>query len=67
MANEVKSLTTTLDDLIAPIVAEAQFVASEQSIMRNLVKNFNVPMNTGKVLQVPNLPSPKCGGFNRSR
>lgn len=57
MAGEIKSLTTTLDDLIAPIVAEAQFVASEQSIMRNLVKNFNVPMNTGKVLQVPIYPA----------
>lgn len=56
MANEIKSLTTTLDDLIAPIVAEAQFVAAERSIMRNLVKTFNVPMNTGKVLQVPKYP-----------
>ena len=57
MAGEIKSLTTTLDDLIAPIVAEAQFVASDQSIMRNLVKNFNVPMNTGNVLQVPIYPA----------
>lgn len=56
MANEIKSLTSTLDDLIAPIVAEAQFVAAERSIMRNLVKTFNVPMNTGKVLQVPKYP-----------
>jgi N4-gp56 family major capsid protein len=56
MANEIKSLTTTLDDLIAPIVAEAQFVAAERSIMRNLVKNFTIPANSGKVLQVPIYP-----------
>ena len=52
----IKSTTTTLDDLIAPIVAEAQFVAAEKSIMRGLVKNFTVPANTGKVLQVPIYP-----------
>tara|TARA_X000000950_G_scaffold198320_1_gene238859 strand:- start:1038 stop:1904 length:867 start_codon:yes stop_codon:yes gene_type:complete len=56
MSGEIKSLTSTLDDLIAPIVAEAQFVAAEQSIMRNLVKTFAVPMNSGKVLQVPKYP-----------
>jgi N4-gp56 family major capsid protein len=56
MAGEIKSLTTTLDDLIAPIVAEAQFVAAERSIMRNLVKNFTIPANSGKVLQVPIYP-----------
>ena len=57
MAGEIKSTTTTLDDLIAPIVAEAQFVAAEKSIMRGLVKNFTVPANTGKVLQVPIYPT----------
>jgi N4-gp56 family major capsid protein len=56
MAGEIKSTTSTLDDLIAPIVAEAQFVAAEKSIMRGLVKNFTVPANTGKVLQVPIYP-----------
>ena len=57
MAGEIVSTTTTLDDLIAPIVAEAQFVAAEKSIMRGLVKNFTVPANTGKVLQVPIYPT----------
>ena len=56
MAGEIKSTTTTLDDLIAPIVAEAQFVAAERSIMRGLVKQFNIPANSGKVLQVPIYP-----------
>ena len=56
MTAEIKSTTSTLDDLIAPIVAEAQFVAAEKSIMRGLVKNFTVPANTGKVLQVPIYP-----------
>ena len=51
MANE--STTTTLNDLIAPIVQEAMFVASETAIMPGLVKVFNVPANAGKVLQVP--------------
>ena len=51
MAGEIKSLTSTLDDLLAPIVQEAMFVASERSVMRNLVKNFPVPRNAGKVLQ----------------
>jgi len=45
--------TSSLNDLIAPIVQEAMFVASETSIMPGLVKNFTVPANAGKVLQVP--------------
>jgi N4-gp56 family major capsid protein len=44
---------TSLNDLISPIVTEAMFVASEQSIMPGLVKQFTVPANSGKVLQVP--------------
>ena len=44
---------TSLNDLISPIVQEAMFVASESSIMPGLVKNFTVPANAGKVLQVP--------------
>tara|TARA_A100001391_G_scaffold39208_1_gene21747 strand:- start:847 stop:1710 length:864 start_codon:yes stop_codon:yes gene_type:complete len=57
MAGEIKSQTTTLDDLLAPIVQEALFVASERSIMRGLVRNFTVPANAGKVLQVPIYPT----------
>jgi len=48
---------TTLNDLIANVVQEAMFVASERSIMRGLVKNYNVPKNTGTVLQVPLYPA----------
>ena len=44
---------TSLNDLISPIVQEAMFVASETSIMPGLVKNFTIPANAGKVLQVP--------------
>jgi hypothetical protein len=51
MANE--STTTSLNDLISPIVQEAMFVASEMSIMPGLVKTFTVPANAGKVLQIP--------------
>tara|TARA_R100001463_G_scaffold76347_8_gene130447 strand:- start:1431 stop:2276 length:846 start_codon:yes stop_codon:yes gene_type:complete len=48
-----ESTTTTLDDLVSPIVQEAMFVASETAIMPGLVKQFTVPANAGKVLQVP--------------
>lgn len=51
MANE--STSSTLVDLISPIVQEALFVASETSIMRGLVRNYPVPMNSGKTLQIP--------------
>ena len=51
MADE--TTTSTLDDLISPLVAEALFVASERSIMRGLVRNYTMPQNSGKVLQVP--------------
>jgi N4-gp56 family major capsid protein len=54
MANE--SDTGSLQHLIAPIVQEAMFVASETSIMPGLVKTFTVPANAGKVLQVPLYP-----------
>jgi len=54
MAN---STTTSLASLISPIVQEALFVASERSIMRGLVKNFDVANNTGKIAQVPIYPT----------
>lgn len=56
MANEIKSTTTTLNDLLSPIVQEAMFVAQEKSLLRGLVRNFTVPRNSGKVLQVPIYP-----------
>jgi len=51
MANE--TTTTSLNDLIPAIVAEAMFVASERSIMRGLVKNFSVPAGSGLTVNVP--------------
>lgn len=49
----VPSTTTTLNDLLPSIVAEALFQAQEQSIMRNLVKNFTLPFGSGKTVTVP--------------
>jgi len=50
------STTTTLNDLLSPIVQEAMFIANEKSLLRGLVRNFSVPRNSGKVLQVPIYP-----------
>lgn len=50
------STTTTLNDLLPQIVAEAMFVASERSIMRGLVKNFMLPAGSGKTVTVPRYP-----------
>ena len=50
MANE--STSSTLSELYTEIVVEAQFVASEQSIMRNLVRNYAIT-GGGKVVEVP--------------
>ena len=66
MAGEIKSQTTTLDDLLAPIVQEALFVASERSVMRGLVRNFTVPANAGKVLQVPIYPTVTATGLTEA-
>ena len=50
MSNE--STSSTLSELYTEIVAEAQFVASEKSIMRNLVKNYAIS-GGGKAVEVP--------------
>ena len=50
MANE--STSSTLSELYTGIVAEALFVASEQSIMRPLVKNYAIT-GGGKSVEVP--------------
>jgi N4-gp56 family major capsid protein len=50
------STTSTLNDLLSPIVQEAMFIANEKSLLRGLVRNFTVPRNSGKVLQVPIYP-----------
>jgi hypothetical protein len=51
MAQE--STTTTLNDLLPSIVAEALFQAEENSIMRGLVRNYSLPMGSGKTITVP--------------
>lgn len=50
------STTITLNDLLPQIVAEAQFVASERSIMRGLVRNYAIPAGSGKSIVVPVYP-----------
>jgi N4-gp56 family major capsid protein len=48
--------TTTLNDLLPSIVAEALFVANEKSIMRGLVRNYTMPAGQGKIVTVPIYP-----------
>jgi N4-gp56 family major capsid protein len=50
------STSTTLNDLLPQIVAEAMFVASERSIMRGLVKNYQLSQGQGKTVTVPIFP-----------
>jgi len=50
------STTTTLNDLLPAITAEAMFVANERSIMRGLVKNYSIPASNGKTITVPRYP-----------
>ena len=50
MANE--TTTTTTSELFTEIVAEALFVANEQSVMRNLVRNYTIA-GGGKSVEVP--------------
>ena len=52
-----ESTTTTLNDLLPQIVAEAMFQAQEKSIMRGLVRNFTMPLNSGKSIVVPTYPT----------
>ena len=48
--------SSSLNDLLPSIVAEAMFVANERSIMRNLVKAYDLPMGSGKTITVPRYP-----------
>ena len=52
----MSSTTTTLNDLLPQITAEAMFVANERSIMRGLVKNYSIPAGSGKTITVPRYP-----------
>mgnify|MGYP001478935838 FL=1 len=51
------STTATLNDLLPEIVAEAMFVAQERSIMRGIVKNYNIGPAQGKTITVPIYPA----------
>jgi N4-gp56 family major capsid protein len=51
------STTSTLNDLLPQITAEAMFVANERSIMRGLVKNYSIPAANGKTITVPIYPT----------
>ena len=57
------STTTTLNDLLPAITAEAMFVANERSIMRGLVKNFSIPASQGKTITVPIYPTQSAAGL----
>ena len=64
MANETTS--TTLNDLMPQIVAEALFVASEKSIMRQLVRNYSIPAGSGKSIVVPRYPRVTAAALNEA-
>jgi N4-gp56 family major capsid protein len=54
MANETTS--STLSELYTEMVAEAMFTIQEQSIMKNLVKNYSIPSGH-KAVEVPKYPA----------
>lgn len=51
------SNSTTLANLLPQIVAEAIFQANEQSLMRSLVRNFQIPAGSGNSIKVPVYPT----------
>jgi len=53
MANTNGNNVGINNELYANFVAQAQFAAYENSIARQLVTVFDVPMNAGKIVQVP--------------
>jgi N4-gp56 family major capsid protein len=65
MANETTSVT--LNDLMPQIVAEALFVASERSVMRNLVRNYTIPAGQGKSIVVPRYPQVTAATLNEGQ
>jgi N4-gp56 family major capsid protein len=60
------SNTTTLNDLLPSIVAEALFVASEKSIMRGLVRNYTLSAGQGKTVTVPIYPKVTAAGLTEA-
>jgi len=63
MANETTS--STISELYTEIVAEALFVASEQSIMRNLVRNYTIA-GGGKSVEVPIYATVSAGAVSEA-
>ena len=57
---------TSINDLLPQIVAEAMFVASETSIMRNLVRNFDIPAASGNSIVVPRYPTVSATAYTGS-
>lgn len=57
------STTSSLNDLLPSIVAEAMFVAQERSIMRGLVKNYTLAPGQGKTVTVPVYPKQTAVGL----
>jgi N4-gp56 family major capsid protein len=53
MAYPSNNNTNINNELYANFVAQAQYAAYENSIARQLVTTFDVPMNAGKIVQVP--------------
>ena len=63
MANETTS--STVSELYTEIVAEALFVAQEQSIMRGLVRNYTIA-GGGKSVEVPIYSSVSAAAVNEA-
>ena len=58
--------TTTLNDLLPAITAEALFVASEKSLMKGLVRNYTMAPGTGKTVTVPIYPNQTAAGLTEA-
>ena len=58
-----ETTSSTLSELYTEIVAEAEFVINEQSIMKNLVKNYTVA-GGGKSVEVPIYPAVSAASVN---
>jgi len=58
--------TTTLNDLLPAITAEALFVASEKSLMKGLVRNYTLAPGTGKTVTVPIYPNQTAGALTEA-
>ena len=56
--------SVTLNDLMPQVISEALFVANERSIMRGLVRNYNVAPGAGKTVNVPIYPVQTAAAVN---